>query len=356
MRSRIFGSVCLSLGIVSTLLGDVTTSYYNGGSDYSWHIEHMPDFDQKRDGLAVDANGVPGGMYCVPTSSANLLAYMASHGFPSIGPEFADWEAEEDYEEVTEFIDDLGDRMLTSGTSGTVTPYFTMLTEVKEHTDSMFTVEQEIWTPLNTVTLEEMACSGISDNAIQVFCYGTYEDVGTNSSGEQVIFRNGGHCMTLVGAERNGTDAHIWAANPSNNTNTSTQANFSNSNWDVQRMDNVVIAPTIGLSYLTTSQNMDRIMRGDSRYRLIDYRVAVRPVGCTSWGDFQEGESTISVARFSADMGQILSNPIASSLFRPTKMLKTPGGKSVLLERTAQGPLQAWFLRDDNQESGIEPA
>jgi hypothetical protein len=39
-------------------------------------IEHMPDFDQVRDTLAVDGSGDPGGMYCVPTSLTNLLGHI----------------------------------------------------------------------------------------------------------------------------------------------------------------------------------------------------------------------------------------------------------------------------------------
>src|SRR5690606_2105867 len=46
----------------------------------------MPDFDQQRAAFPGD-----GGAYCVPTATANALAYLSNHGFPATfgGPK--DW-------------------------------------------------------------------------------------------------------------------------------------------------------------------------------------------------------------------------------------------------------------------------
>lgn len=65
-----------------------------------------------------------------------------------------------------------------------------------------FTVAAEYWSPSNVVSLKEMAKYSINNEAIQIFCYGYYDIKGTNSDGETVIDRDGGHCMTLVGAAR----------------------------------------------------------------------------------------------------------------------------------------------------------
>ena len=90
----------LGLGLAGSLAADVTTAYYNSGSDYGYHLSQMPDFDQRRDGLATTSGGSPGGMYCVPTSCTDLLGYMASHGEPALGPVFADWENQIDRYQV----------------------------------------------------------------------------------------------------------------------------------------------------------------------------------------------------------------------------------------------------------------
>ena len=112
-------SGALGMILTGSLLGDVTTAYYTSSSNYGYQLIQMPDFDQRRNGLAASSSGTPGGMYCVPTACTNLLGYMSSHGEPGLGPDFADWENEVDYADVTDFIDDLGDDMLTSGTGGT---------------------------------------------------------------------------------------------------------------------------------------------------------------------------------------------------------------------------------------------
>ena len=361
MKIRIAGVICLSLGAASTLLGDVTTSYFNSGTDYGWRIEHMPDFDQQRDGLAAASDGQPGGSHCVPTACTNLFAYMASHGFPNIGPAFADWENDENYEEVTDFIDALGDSMLTSGTYGTNqgVAFLRMLSRVSWNTGGAFTVEHEMWSPFNVVKLREMACSGIQDDAIQVFCYGQYEDIGTNDWGEQVVWRAGGHCMTFVGAERAGSQRKIWAADPDDDNDeddadTGSQNGFFDSTWSVERMDNVVVAPNVFLSYLAINQDMTRVMRGSSDFRLIDSRIVVRPVGCASWGEF-EGDTTVNSSQWSVVNAGMVTRLVASAAFTPSSMFKTAGGQIVLIERTEQGEPKAWFERFEDTESGIVP-
>lgn len=60
---------------------DVEYAYYVNSGVWGFDISHMSDLDQVRAGLPGD-----GGMYCVPTASMNLFAYVANHGFPEVFP------------------------------------------------------------------------------------------------------------------------------------------------------------------------------------------------------------------------------------------------------------------------------
>ena len=119
----------------------------------------MPDFDQRRNGLPLSAtSGDPGGVHCVPTSCANLLAYMSTHGFPALGPAYADWENEEDYADITNFIFNLGIQMGTTPTGTQGAPAFsTMWNRIVIPSGFRFIVGHEYRTPSNVVTLREMA-------------------------------------------------------------------------------------------------------------------------------------------------------------------------------------------------------
>ena len=69
------------LCIGSPAFGDVYTATYTDDSLFHYAIAHMPDLDQKRDGLPGD-----GSCYCVPTSAMNMIMYVANHGSPEVEP------------------------------------------------------------------------------------------------------------------------------------------------------------------------------------------------------------------------------------------------------------------------------
>ena len=73
---------------VAPVRADVTVAQYNYDvpGDYSYAITYMPDFDQRRYGLANNGN-----MHCVPTSTMNMFAYAAHFGFPDLLPGPGDW-------------------------------------------------------------------------------------------------------------------------------------------------------------------------------------------------------------------------------------------------------------------------
>lgn len=92
----------------------------------------MPDFDQRRQPgpLVFDGQswfavppGLPnnGAMYCVPTASIDVMAYITHHGFPDAmpgGP--ADWRQQAQYDPVTMALQQMGVLMDTHPVDGTL--------------------------------------------------------------------------------------------------------------------------------------------------------------------------------------------------------------------------------------------
>ncbi|HYD02150.1 MAG TPA: GC-type dockerin domain-anchored protein [Phycisphaerales bacterium] len=72
-----------------------------------------PDYDQRRDALPSD-----GGMYCSPTSFANLMGYYALHGYPELFPNasLARWV---NYDAISTDIASIGSLMGTTPSGGT---------------------------------------------------------------------------------------------------------------------------------------------------------------------------------------------------------------------------------------------
>ena len=335
-----------ALGMILTgsLVGDVTTAYYTSGSDYGYQLIQMPDFDQRRNGLAASSSGDPGGMYCVPTACTNLLGYMASHGEPAVGPAFADWENEVDYADVTDFIDDLGDDMGTTGTGGTagLPAFLTMFNRVVWPTGFRYIVGYEYRNAFNVVTLREMTQSGIFDDAIQTVCYGRYNTVG-NLWGSTVITRAGGHCMTFTGSERSGSYRHMWANDPDDSSVFSTQSNFGADDWDTPWVSNLRVASSLAAAVFTPVQGMNRLMRGSTdEFRFIDSRIVIQPVGCATWGEWDGATSTIYTNAWSIELQRIHPSILGRAPFKPERLLQVPMGEILLVERMANGHARLW--------------
>ena len=73
----------------------------------------LPDFDQRRSGLANSGNN-----HCVPTSHANMLAYISDHGFPLVFPNVTKSSWASEYQDITDNIFDLGMDMVSRRSRG----------------------------------------------------------------------------------------------------------------------------------------------------------------------------------------------------------------------------------------------
>jgi len=346
MRTSSFTTTCLSLAAASSTFttgnADVTTAYYNSRSDYGYQLAEMPDFDQRRLGLLSGSGGDPGSSHCVPTSCTNLLGYMASHGYPALGPAFADWEDQDDYEEITAFVALLGFEMGTSssGTAGD-DAYSAMIARVVAPSDFKFVVGHEYRTNSNVVTLRELAVSGIRHDAIQTVCYGKYETIGELGA-STVVKRIGGHSMTFNGAERSGPSRRLWAMDPDDGGAFGTQSRFGADDWETTWVGDLRVANSMIAAPLKRKQGMNRIMRGDSLFRFIDRRLAIMPVGVTTWGEWDGASTSISGSTWAMRENAFRHVDQGRVPFRPAGLLQIPFGDTLVIERLENGLARIW--------------
>ncbi|MBL9141530.1 MAG: hypothetical protein JNK53_06650, partial [Phycisphaerae bacterium] len=117
-RAGALALACASAGLLTALAqtasADVLTNYWVSTGTFEYRVVHMPDLDQRRNGLANN-----GANHCVPTSTINLFGYAANHGYPWVAPGAANWESNANFNAATDAILTMGSLMSTSGTTGT---------------------------------------------------------------------------------------------------------------------------------------------------------------------------------------------------------------------------------------------
>lgn len=317
MERRIY-SVLLVIAtaiVTASASADVVKSSYISGSQYEFEIDDMPDFDQVRDTLGVDGNGDPGGMYCVPTSQVNLLGYIATHGYEDAGPNAADWEQEEDYSLVTTFVSNQASLCNTDplNGSGHEDAFFAIEYFLNARVPGVFTVTGNLATNTTGPTLRSISENNIN-GAISMMAYGIYDSIGTDFWGRLVLDRNGGHAVTFARGFRDGDDREVGYRDPDDSNNSATQSPFTLTQFDVEPVE-FVSAGTLAGAFFQGKRTGSRIMRGNTRYRMIDSVIHVRPRGCYTW-DSSENQFTIVWAGQLGDYdpSTILPGPIASGV------------------------------------------
>ncbi|MGP1346236.1 MAG: hypothetical protein ACTS3F_06160 [Phycisphaerales bacterium] len=260
---------------------NVVKAAWANAQTYIYEIKHMPDFDQRR--VAADGVlGLPnnGGMYCVPTSAINLMAYAANHGFPAIDPGDQAWYIVNDpakYNAITLNIFVMGLTMNTSPTDGTggtgnkngVTAY------LNNAYPGLFTVTHQFasgyWSPkISDVTFKSLQ-GGISN-----FCYGFYDVVGSLGGAIPIVDRTGGHCVTLVKAAQSGTESQILIRDPADVPTDSVQLAFTNREWFGN--DAIFARQDAPGGALFNFRTMTRLTApGTSGMRLIDSYISFKP-------------------------------------------------------------------------------
>ncbi len=185
---------------------------------YRWSV---PDFDQKRDGLAGD-----GGMHCVPTSATNWMAYISNHGFPPMMSGPRDWQSQANYNLVTGTDALMGNLMGTTAADGTTGNggQNGLSLYLLTHAPYLFTSSH--W--YGTITPFDMFFQ-MQTNGLVNICYGYYKQFPGVSG--NFYSRDGGHCVTLNGLVNvcagGGVDPTIRVRNPADDAGLFSQSLFA---------------------------------------------------------------------------------------------------------------------------------
>ncbi len=231
----------------SSASADVITSFYNSDEHFSYQILHMPDVDQRRQGLAGN-----GAMHCVPAACANLILYAANHGFDDLGPGPANYQSQGMHAPVTNMVMQLGNLMNTTFVPGNPNTNPPTPASGGTNADSAdlglaqwlagtgyFSISSVLSSPQFTLEPDFIAKSLIA-GSIGTMSYGRYAQIDTVGD-IPVLQRQGGHATTIVRAYRNGDDIHIWVRDPGSNDALTTQSPFANRIFQVTPMQAYII-------------------------------------------------------------------------------------------------------------------
>lgn len=265
----------LLLIVAPSAPADVVTATWGSNTSFSYEITHMPDLDQRR----MAASGIPGlpnngAMYCVPTSTLNMMMYCANHGFPAVLPGPGNWENSL-YNAATlnDFV--MGVLMDTDPVDGTggdgwLNGAQDWLNQNSE--GAKFTVELKGFTGALGPNLNAIAKKGVQGHLVS-FAYGRYDHIGTHE-GLPYYERTGGHIVTLAKAVRSGSNQQVWVRDPADDPANASQSPFMNRQIDV---DNMAAYERInGQPYLRlfSALNFDPT---DDTARFIDGYLTIRP-------------------------------------------------------------------------------
>jgi hypothetical protein len=256
---------------------DVTIANYVNDNAFNYQITHMPDLDQRRQGL--DNNG---GCHCVPAAVMNLLAYAANHGFGEIPPSPHYWQSNQNHILGTTVIDIMGTMMDTTwdplqnpdvcGTDGAdanaalanwLNPYDSLL--INDHlADGTFSV--------NFVN----AAKALINGNIGTASYGRYEVQGF-SNGVPILKRGSGHATTAVRCFRNGGLMTLGVRDPADNNDSITeQSLFTTRNIDVTPLQVIIVDSNNNVTGNGWMSALD-YPSGDGKIRLLDGFRTLRP-------------------------------------------------------------------------------
>ncbi len=150
----------------------------------------MPDFDQRRAALPND-----GRMYCVPTATANALAYISNHGYPDVMGGPRDWSSSAQYGPVSTQLTILGGILMgTNPTTGTSISGWTAGTKAMLDGSNGLIVGCYLAAGFQGLSPHQLA-DQMRIGSVVMPLIGWYDDVGLGR-----WTRDGGHMVTMWAA------------------------------------------------------------------------------------------------------------------------------------------------------------
>lgn len=320
MGTRGFATLFIALTAVAASAQH--DGFWARSDDFYIRVNNMVDFDQLRATDLPLLLGFPndGSMYCAPTSSANLLAYIDLHGYDDepgvLGPGIRPWEDNSDlsvYQDATEFIRFLGIEQSTDTDDGTF-PSAARASLDSRLPDELFDVVSyfrvRTWSPKvrNLGTY-------LRQGAIVNLAFGVYE-VDRTTLPPTLMGRNGGHMVTLTKADKRANQGYdinefvIEVADPaSDDGNLLNQSPFTNDVFTIRDQRYIEEGDVATHSVYAFDPPPD-----DGLDRVIDYALAIFPTA--AWGVWP-AEDTVTLWSRGFDLNGTVLTPTAQSFTAP---------------------------------------
>ncbi|TVQ59150.1 MAG: hypothetical protein EA379_11880 [Phycisphaerales bacterium] len=250
---------------------------YFGPNQYYWRVMHMPDFDQRRALGCTGRVGLPnnGAMYCVPTSTINLAAYVANRGYPNVIPGADTWSVDTQarYNAISNSLTTLGFVMGTqpqTGSGGGTVATGTLRGKKAVFPGAQFAITQVLATNLYAPRVQDIAFAGMSGSLVNL-AYGRYEYLSTGA-GQFIQRRTGGHMVTGVGVIVTPSARLLLMRDPADDASNCTQ-----SPWRDRAVNPVDRFFTGTGSLAGVNRFMTEVGRTSERLSLIDSVYYIRP-------------------------------------------------------------------------------
>ena len=284
IASLLAGSSCLSL--ITTASADIVANVYVDDDTYLYVAYDMPDFDQQRLG-DLPGNGT---CHCVATSSADVLAYVATHGYPEVEPGVPflfDWSSQFNYDVATEFIDELGVAMAVGdgvGANPCGTSPSNAFAEISDRISEDFVVN--LWSGSywgNDFDLSHVAAYNAANDAIGTLTYFRLDGSFDNEGTFQITGTSGGHMVTLntlinIGGEAEGLGVRDpWASLGTDEV----QEEFATNFWQVTNQETAW--NDFGTSTMAVMGPVDS---ATTQIRGIGFYLAISPKGLLTWSPY----------------------------------------------------------------------
>lgn len=323
-------TITATIGVGSSLAADIVVNNYLSDSSFAYIAYDMPDFDQQRLG-DLPNNGV---CYCVPASSADLLAYAATHGYPEVDPGVPflfSWESQMNYDAATAIIDTLGDEMsVSSGAGGTpcgatgTNSFNALVARIGNLFDVTYDVRS--FSGGTELRLSDIAARNASTNAIGMISYGRYRG-SFNADGDFVATsRPGGHRVAVNAAIAGGGLQILgtrdpWAAEGTDDQQEAFRTNFwSLTEGTVSWSGNAVDMDLLGQPW-----------NSNTRIRALEGYTAIAPKSGFTWDPFTP--STLLHLDFAVfDWNPGWAPPVIELPERIRNLVPMPGNARLVVE------------------------
>ena len=280
--------VCTGLGVA-----DIVATNWDDENTYGYITLYMPDLDQER------LNDLPnnGTCHCGPASETDLLAWIATHGFPEYDPGQADWQAQLKYDDATDIIDEITNELgfFADGTvagAGCGTSQDEIYANLKGRICDKFCVKSA-FRNLKTgqsIMFSDMAQEG-DDGAIMMLAYGRYNWTQMTSS-RRLDGRTGGHfvVMSLL-SSMDGDIGLLGIRDPADPPTNTVQDVFRNRFWDFT-------SRSVYENYLAGANGpvmqAEELFNGtppssSNSMRMLDGYISITPRNAYSWNEFDNG-------------------------------------------------------------------